>query len=42
VRDTKWSPEIIGDLFIDAQDYQGIEFWYNDIEKQIKELKDKK
>jgi hypothetical protein len=42
VRDTKWSPEIIGDLFIDEQDYQGIEFWYNDIEKQIKELKDKK
>jgi hypothetical protein len=38
MRDTKWSPEIIGDLFFDAQDYQGLEYWYEDIMQMIKEI----
>lgn len=38
MRDMKWSPEIIGDLFFDAEDYHGIEFWYNDIAQTIKEI----
>lgn len=31
VREHNWSPEIIGDLFIDGQDYLGLEFWYTDV-----------
>jgi len=38
MRDTKWSPEIIGDLFFDDEDYLGIEYWYNDIVQTIKEI----
>lgn len=34
----KWSPEAIGDLFIDAEDYLGLEFWYNEVKEMIKEL----
>lgn len=37
----KWSPTEIGDLFIDAQDYMGLEFWYNDI-KEVTEVIKKK
>jgi len=38
MRDTKWSPEIIGDLFFDAEDYESLEYWYDDIIQSIKEL----
>ncbi len=38
----KWSPQLVGDLFIDAEDYLGLEFWYNEVDRMIKELpKDK-
>lgn len=34
----KWSPFIIGDLFIDAEDELGLEFWYNEVDRMVKEL----
>ena len=42
VREYKWSPEIIGDLFFDGEDYKGMEFWYNDIKEMHGEMKSKK
>jgi hypothetical protein len=42
VREHHWSPEIIGDLFIDGQDYEGLEYWYDDIMEVITELNKKK
>jgi len=41
VREYKWSPAIIGDLFFDAQDYLGLEFWYNDIKEAQKDMPSK-
>lgn len=40
-REFKWSPDILGDLFFDAEDYQGLEYWYNDIVEMHKQLKGK-
>jgi len=33
-----WPPEVIGGLFIDDEDYEGILFWYNLIEEERKQL----
>jgi hypothetical protein len=41
VREHKWSPTIIGDLFIDCQDYQGLEYWYQDVLKVSNEIKER-
>lgn len=41
VREYKWSPDIIGDLFFDAEDYFGLVYWYNDIEEIHKDFKAK-
>lgn len=38
-REYKWPPEVIGGLFFDAEDYEGLIFWYNDIQEMHKELK---
>jgi len=35
----KWAPEILGALFIDDRDYEGILFWYNDIKEQADKIK---
>lgn len=42
VREHKWAPDIIGALFVDAQDYEGLEFWYNDVLECVEEMKKKK
>ncbi len=42
VRNYHWTPDVIGGLFFDAEDYEGLEYWMNDIEAQIKQLKEKK
>lgn len=42
VREHHWSPEIIGDLFIDGIDHEGLEYWYNDVCEAIAELKKEK
>jgi hypothetical protein len=41
VREHHWSPNTIGDLFVDTVDYKGLEFWYNDIVETTKELETK-
>lgn len=41
-REYKWPPEVLGGLFFDAEDYEGLEFWYNDIKQMHKEIKSAK
>jgi hypothetical protein len=41
VREHKWSPAIVGDLFLDEKDFEGLVFWYKDILKVNKELEAK-
>ena len=41
VREFKWSPDIVDDLFIDDADYHGIKYWYDDLFEVHKELKKK-
>lgn len=31
-REYKWSPGVLGDLFFDSQDQDGLLFWYEDIQ----------
>jgi len=42
VREFKWTPSIISNLYVDNIDFEGLFFWYEDIEKVIKEMKNKK
>lgn len=38
-RSFKWaSPSVISEMFVDAEDWDGIEFWYNDVQNQHIEL----
>lgn len=39
VRQNKWEPAIISRLFLDKQDYHGLEYWYEDAKQVIKEMK---
>lgn len=39
VRNYHWTPDIIGSLFFDAEDYEGLEYWYNDVVEQEKDMK---
>lgn len=41
VRESRWPPDVIGGLFIDEQDYEGLEFWYNDFKEMHDDLKKK-
>lgn len=41
VREHKWKPHEIDDLFFDDIDYHGLIYWYNDIKKVNNELKAK-
>lgn len=41
-REFHWPPKTIGGFFIDAQDYLGLEFWYNDVKEANDQLKSKK
>ncbi len=34
----RWSPDIVGDLFFDNQDYLGLEFWYNQVAEESREI----
>ncbi len=40
-REYHWPPDKIGGFFIDAQDFFGLEFWYNDIIEANKDFKNK-
>lgn len=37
----KWRPEHIGRLFVDAIDYDGLEYWYNVCDKAIPKIEKK-
>jgi len=39
VREYKWSPDIIGDLFFDREDYRGLYYWYDDVIEMVEEQK---
>lgn len=41
-REFHWPPSILGGFFIDGQDFEGLEFWYEDCVKVNEELKNKK
>lgn len=41
VREHSWSPTIVGDLFLDEVDYQGLIFWEKDVKEVEKALKPK-
>lgn len=42
VREHKWTFLIIEEMFLDEQDFKGIEFWYQDIKEVTEALKPKK
>lgn len=31
VREHHWEPSVIGGLFLDDQDYEGLLYWYDDV-----------
>ena len=35
----KWSPEVLDDMYLDAIDHHGLEYWYDVIEKVSKKIK---
>lgn len=41
VRTYHWNPEIISNMYCDSRDYYGIEFWYNDVVNQHRDLESK-
>jgi len=41
VREFKWPPTVIDNLFVDDVDYKGLIFWYNDVAQVQKEIKKK-
>ncbi len=42
IREFKWSPFEIENLFIDDRDYLGLEYWYEDVKATSKKLTEKK
>lgn len=38
VREYKWTPETIGNLYLDDMDFLGLEYWYNDIVSMNKRI----
>jgi hypothetical protein len=41
VREFGWEPRILGSLYFDEEDHEGLYFWYNDIDEVHKDLKRK-
>jgi hypothetical protein len=41
VREHHWKPSEIKKLYLDSDDFLGLEFWYNDVMKVIAEMKKK-
>lgn len=39
IREHSWLPKEIGSLFIDNQDYEGLEYWYDDLKELESKLK---
>lgn len=42
VLELKWLPNTIGSLFVDNQDYLGLEYWYDAVQKMLRELNNPK
>jgi len=42
VREHKWTPDVIGKLYVDEIDYHGLIYWYKDVLVVAKELRGKK
>ena len=42
VRTFYWEPNIIKDLYHDGIDYQGLIYWYDDVDEVVKNMKSKK
>jgi hypothetical protein len=42
IRSYHWPPDIVGGLFVDANDQEGMVYLYRDISDQVQELKKKK
>lgn len=38
VLELKWLPNQIGSLFIDNVDHNGLEYWFDAVQKMLKEL----
>ena len=42
-RSFKWaSPEVLKNMYCDKEDFEGIIFWYEDVEEQHREIESKK
>ncbi len=41
VREHHWPPHIIKELYLDNEDYQGLEYWYEDVIEVSKDLNKK-
>ncbi|KKN59924.1 hypothetical protein LCGC14_0536740 [marine sediment metagenome] len=41
VREHHWPPNIIKNLYLDKEDYQGLEYWYDDVKEVNDNLKKK-
>jgi hypothetical protein len=39
VREHHWPPHKIGGFFLDAIDYNGLEYWFNDVNNYYDEIK---
>lgn len=38
VRNFKWTPDVIGEMYCDDEDFYGIDYWYKDIQEQHAEI----
>ena len=41
VREYHFFPNVIGELYIDNQDFEGLEYWYDDVVEVNKQLETK-
>lgn len=41
VRGRGWTPSVIDNLYLDAVDFHGLEFWYNDVLEESEALNKK-
>ena len=33
-----WTPDVIGGLYVDCVDFQGLEYWYDHIKSEVDKL----
>lgn len=38
VRNFKWEPKIINEMYCDDEDFFGLDYWYKDIQQQHAEI----